>query len=144
MNTVIVFCREGARIRALLPKGASLRNFPCWYTLSRLRRLSQKGTLTRGPHDRTRPRSGTTHFAGAPPKLCIYDNSTYQPTNQLTYQTTNLPNYQPTNIPTYQITNLSTNLPTYQPTDLPTNIPTNLPTCQPTELQTINKQSTTS
>ena len=72
----MVFCREGAWIRTLLPKGASIRNFPYLHNLSQLRKKLQKGTSTRGLHDRNPARPGAAHFAGAPSKLCIYDNST--------------------------------------------------------------------
>ena len=44
----------------------------------------RKGTLTRGLHDRTQRRSGAAHFAGAPSKLCIYDNSTTTTTTTTT------------------------------------------------------------
>ena len=70
------FCREGAWIRTFLPKGASIRNYPYRYTLSQLRKKLRKGTSTRGLHDRNPARAGAAHFAGAPSKLCIYDNST--------------------------------------------------------------------
>ena len=72
----MVFGREGAWIRALRPKGASIRKFPCQCSLSQLRKKLQKGTLKKRLHDRNPARPGAAHFAGAPSKLCIYDNST--------------------------------------------------------------------
>ena len=71
------FCGEGTWIRDLLTKGASIRDFPRRYTLSQLRKKLQKGTSTRGLHDRNPARPGGAHFAGAPSKLCIYDNFTF-------------------------------------------------------------------
>ena len=76
MNIALLFSTGGAWIRTFPPKGASIRNFPCQYTLSHVWSFGQKGTLTKRPHDRTRPRSGGAHFAGVPSKLCIYDNFT--------------------------------------------------------------------
>ena len=63
----------------MLPKGASIRDSPCRDTLSKLRKKLQKGTSTRGLHDRNPARAGVAHFAGAPSKLCIYDNLTLPP-----------------------------------------------------------------
>ena len=44
---------------------------------SPLTELEPRGYIDKGPHDGTQPGSGGALFAGAPPKLCNYDNSTY-------------------------------------------------------------------
>ena len=135
------FCREGAWIRTLLPKGASLRNFSCQCTLSQLRKKLQKGTSTGWLHDRSRPRSGVAHFAGAPPKLCIYDNSillfrsSLPPSHYLPYLPSRLPSLTtfPSNLPSQPpLPTFQSNLPSHPSLpSFPSNLPFHLPATSP-------------
>ena len=60
--------------KGLASEGCIDKGFPLSIDPFPAKEKLQKGTSTRGLHDRTLPRAGGAHFAGAPAKLCIYDN----------------------------------------------------------------------